>query len=56
MLNFAEYELFSATKYENANNSKKVFAIISNLRFISETNVMLSWAEHEKTFITSDLV
>ena len=32
--------------------SKKEFAIISNLRFISRTNFMLSWVEHEKSFIT----
>ena len=28
--------------------SKKEFAIVSYLRFISITNFMLSWAEHEK--------
>ena len=33
--------------------SKKEFAIISNLRFISRENFMLSWVEHEKRFITS---
>ena len=27
--------------------SKKEFAIVSNLRFISRTNFMLSWVEHE---------
>ena len=32
--------------------SKKEFAIISNLRFISRTNFMLSWVEHEKSSIT----
>ena len=26
---------------------------VSNLRFISRENFMLSWAEHEKSFITS---
>ena len=31
--------------------SKKEFAIVSNLRFyISRTNFMLSWVEHEKKF------
>ena len=33
--------------------SKKEFAIVSNLRFICRTNFMLSWVEHEKSFITS---
>ena len=33
--------------------SKKEFAIISNLRFISRENFMFSWVEHEKSFITS---
>ena len=33
--------------------SKKEFAIVSNLRFISRTNFMLSGVEHEKSFITS---
>ena len=33
--------------------SKTEFAIISNLRFNSRTNFMLSWVEHEKCFITS---
>ena len=35
--------------------SKKVFAIVSNLKFINRTKFMLSWAEHEKIFITSGL-
>ena len=30
--------------------SKKEFAIVSNLRFTSRTNFMLSWVEHEKKF------
>ena len=30
--------------------SKKEFAIISNLRFISRTNFLLSLVEHEKKF------
>ena len=30
-----------------------MFAIVSNLRFISTENFMLSWTEHEKQFITS---
>ena len=34
--------------------SKIEFAIVSNLRFISRTNFMLSLVEHEKSFITSD--
>ena len=54
MLNSAEHEIFSANEYENANFyfsylleekmscsvmfSKKEFAIVSNLRFISRTN------------------
>ena len=33
--------------------SKKEFAIVSNLRFISMTNFMLSWVEHEKSFTSS---
>ena len=33
--------------------SKKAFAIVSNLRFISRKHFMLSWAEHEKSFIIS---
>ena len=33
--------------------SEKEFGIISNLRFISMTNSMLSWVELEKSFITS---
>ena len=33
--------------------SKKEFTIVSNLRFISRTNFMLSWVEHENFFITS---
>ena len=33
--------------------SKKQFASVSNLRFISRTNFMLSCVEHEKGFITS---
>ena len=60
MLNSAEHEIFSANKYENANNisyllaekfscsakfSKKEFAAVSNLRFINRKNFMLSWAE-----------
>ena len=60
MLNSAEHEIFSATKYENANKfscsamfSKKEFAIVSNLRFVSRKNFMLSRVEHEKSFITS---
>ena len=59
MLNPAEHEIFSANKYENANNicsamfSMKELTIISNLRFISKTNFMLSWVEHETSFITS---
>ena len=28
--------------------NKKEFAVVSNLRFISRTNFMLSWVEHEK--------
>ena len=30
--------------------SKKEFAIVSNLKFISRTIFMLSWVEHEKMF------
>ena len=33
--------------------SKKDFGIVSNLIFISMKNFMLSWVEHEKSFITS---
>ena len=71
MLNSAEHEIFSANKYESANDSWHFYiyyqrnfhtqlclartknAIISNLRIISRKNFMLSWAEHEKRFITS---
>ena len=58
MLNSAEHEILSANKYENAKLafsyllaekfsclamfSKKEFAIVSILRFISRTNFMLS--------------
>ena len=31
----------------------KEFGIVSNLRFISRTNFVLSCVEHEKSFITS---
>ena len=58
-LNLAKHEIFSANRYENANNSlqfsyllaekftclaifsKKEFAIVSNLNFISRTTFML---------------
>ena len=69
MLNSAEHEIFSANKYENANNScfffsyllaekfscsamfsKKEFVIVSNLRFISRTNFVLSCVQHKKVF------
>ena len=33
--------------------SKKIIAIVSNLRFIRRTNFMLSWVERERRFITS---
>ena len=33
--------------------SKKEFAVVSNLRFISRTNFKLSRVEYEKRFITS---
>ena len=33
--------------------NKEEFAIDSNLWFISRTNFMLSWVEHEKSLITS---
>ena len=56
MLNSADYEIFSANKYENAKTvgifilisreifmlSKKEFGIVSNLRFISMKSFMLS--------------
>ena len=32
--------------------SKKQFAVVSNLSFFMRTNFMLSWVEHEKSFIT----
>ena len=66
MLNSAEHEIFSANKYESgifillaekisclSMFSNKELAIISYLRFISITNFMLSWVEHEKMFIIS---
>ena len=34
-------------------SKKKKIAIVSNLRFISRKNFMLSLDEHEKSFITS---
>ena len=57
MLNSTEHELFSAyllaEKFScSAMFSKKEFAVISNLRFISRTKFMLNWVEHEKSFIT----
>ena len=66
MLNSAEHEIISANIYENvafsyllakkfscsAMFSKKEFGIVSNLRLISMKNSMLSWVEHEKSFIT----
>ena len=42
LINIAEHENFSANKYENA-----IIFI-----FISSENFMLSWVEHEKSFIT----
>ena len=33
--------------------SKIEFAIVNNLRLISRTKFMLSWVQHEKSFITS---
>ena len=32
---------------------KKQFAVLSNSRFISRTNFILSWSEHERSFMTS---
>ena len=46
LLNKAEHEIFSANKYENAN-------FVGIFIFISGENFMLSWVEHEKSFITS---
>ena len=34
---------------------KEVLKIVSTLRFISKINFMLSWVEHERSFITSGL-
>ena len=61
MLNSAEHEILSANKYKKCQQyllaekcscssifRKKEFAFVSNLRFISRTNFMLSWTEHEK--------
>ena len=61
MLNSAEHEILSANEYENANMKiaafgKKDFAIVCNWRFISRTNFILSWAEHEKFFMISEPV
>ena len=67
VLNSVEHESFSANKKLllafsyllavkiscSAIFSKKEFAIVNNLRFISRTNFMLRWVEHEKSFITS---
>ena len=35
---------------------KKEFATVSSFGFINRTNVMLSWVEHEKSFMTSGVV
>ena len=43
LLNITEHENFSANKYEN----------VGIFIFISRENFMLSWVEHEKSFITS---
>ena len=34
----------------SAKLSKKIFAVVGNLSFISRANFMLSWVEHEKKF------
>ena len=47
-LNVAEHEIFSANKYENANYCWHIVGIFI---FISRENIMLSWVEHEKSFI-----
>ena len=47
LLNIAEHENFSANKYENA-------TIVGIFIFISGENFMLSWVEHEKSFISSE--
>ena len=31
---------------------ERIYFFVSNLRFISRTNFILSWVEHEKSFIT----
>ena len=43
-------KIFISTENCSAMFSKKEFAVVSNLRFISKTNFMLSWVEHEKKF------
>ena len=62
MLNSAEHEIFTADEFSyllaekitcSAMFSKKEFAIVSKLRFISRTIFILSWVEHEKRFPTS---
>ena len=59
MVNLAEHEIFSANIYKmsriekcscSAKFSKKEFATVSNLRFISRTNFIYSCVEHEKKF------
>ena len=46
LLHIAEHENFSANEYEKAN----YFGIFI---FISRENFMLSWVEHEKSFLTT---
>ena len=46
LLNIAEHETFFAYKYENTN-------FVGIFIFISRENFILSWVEHEKSFITS---
>ena len=67
MLTSAEHEIFSANKYENANYScslqlsmkisllinMKMPTIVSIFIFISRENFMLSWSEHEKSFLVT---
>ena len=47
------FHIYLAVKVScSAMFSKKEFKIVSNLKFISRTNFMLSSPEHEKSFIT----
>ena len=53
MLNSIEHEIFHANKFQITNNAKFFLAIVGIFIFISRENFMLSWGEHEKSYIAS---